>query len=161
MITQVGNDTGAPRMRQHDAIVAGLKRMAPHLEKAGIILTVEPLNDVKDHPGYYLTSSDEGFDIIREVGSPNVQLLFDIYHQVHMGENVMEKIEKNYDLITHFNIAGHPNRDAKLFDGGFDYDPVFRMLKEMGCEKALGLELFPKDPAISDALLDELRKRYL
>ena len=160
MITQVGNDTGAPRDEQHAAIVAGLRRVAPILEKAGIVMAVEPLNDVKDHPGYYLTRSQEGFEIIREVNSPNVRLLFDVYHQVHMDEDVMALIRENYDLIAHFHVAGHPNRDEKLFDGGFDYAPVFAMLQAMKCEKYIGLELFPKDTALAHALLDDLRAKY-
>ena len=43
---------------------------------------------MKDHKGYYLTSSEEGFEIIREVNSPNVRLLFDVYHQVHYSQAV-------------------------------------------------------------------------
>ena len=57
LITQVGQDTGAPRAQQHAAILSGLRRAAPLLEAANVTLLVEPLNDVKDHKGYYLTVS--------------------------------------------------------------------------------------------------------
>ena len=106
IITQVGQDTGAPRERQHEAIAQGLAAAAPMLEKAGVTLLVEPLNDVKDHKGYYLTDSAEGFDLIREVGSPNVRLLYDIYHQALMGEDVCARIRDNAALIGHFHAAG-------------------------------------------------------
>jgi len=142
MITQVGQDTGAPREEQHAAIVKGLKRMAPLLETAGVTLLVEPLNDVKDHKGYYLTDSNEGFDIIREVGSPNVKLLYDVYHQVHMGEDVLKRIEDNLDLIAHFHIAAHPNRDDRIFEN-FDYTAVFELLKKHDVQSPIGVELFP------------------
>ncbi len=157
LITQVGLATEAPRAVQHDAIVSGLKRMAPHLEKAGVTLLVEPLNDVKDHPGYYLTSSDEGFEIVRAVDSQNVRLLFDVYHQVHMGEDVLSKIERNLELIGHFHIAGHPNRDAELFTG-FDYRPVLEMIRRSGTSAPVGLELFPASPEQSMALLETLKE---
>ena len=141
LITQVGQDTGAPRAAQHQSIVEGLRAAAPLLEQAGVTLLVEPLNDVKDHPGYYLTDSNEGFDIIRQVNSPNVRLLFDIYHQVHMGEDVLARIRDNLPLIGHFHVAGHPRRDDKLFEN-FDYDPVFRLIAESKVQAPVGLELF-------------------
>lgn len=156
MITQVGQDTGAPRAEQHAAIVKGLKRMAPLLEKANVTLLVEPLNDVKDHKGYYLTDSNEGFDIIREVGSPNVRLLYDVYHQVHMGEDVLQRIEDNLSLISHFHIAAHPNRDDKIFDN-FDYTDVFALLAKHNVQSPVGVELFPANLEDTVALLKKLQ----
>lgn len=155
LITQVGNALSAPRMAQHDAIVTGLRRVVPLLAAAGVTLLVEPLNDVKDHIGYYLTDSNEGFDIIREVDSPNVRLLFDIYHQVHMGEDVLTRINDNLALIAHFHIAGHPKRDAGLFTN-FDYAPVLDMLRQSGTSAPVGLELMPATQAEAEALLDTL-----
>ncbi len=155
LITQVGNDTGAPREAQHAAIVKGLKRMAPLLEKANVTLLVEPLNDVKDHKGYYLTDSNEGFDIIREVNSPKVKLLYDVYHQVHMGEDVLRRIEDNLPLIAHFHIAAHPNRDDKIFEN-FDYTQVFQLLGKYNVTCPIGVELFPKTLEESVALLEKL-----
>lgn len=156
MITQVGQDTGAPRAEQHAAIVKGLKRMAPLLEKANVTLLVEPLNSVKDHKGYYLTDSNEGFDIIREVGSPNVKLLFDVYHQVHMGEDVLTRIEENLPLISHFHIAAHPNRDDKIFNN-FDYTAVFELLAKHNVQAPIGVELFPAKIEDTVVLLKKLQ----
>ena len=159
LITQVGDDTGAPRAVQHAAIVQGLKRVAPLLEEAGVTLLVEPLNDVKDHRGYYLTGSGEGFDIVREAGSPWVRLLYDVYHMVHMGEDVLGRIRDNMALIGHFHIAAHPNRDEKLFEG-FDYAPILALIRESGTQAPVGLELFPGSRTEADALLDTM-KMYL
>lgn len=159
IITQVGNDTGAPREEQHRAIVTGLRRMAPLLEAADVTLLVEPLNDVRDHIGYYLTDSNEGFDIVREAASKKIRLLFDVYHQVHMGEDVLSRIEQNIDLIAHFHIAGNPNRDHRLFDG-FDYAPVLNLIRETGTSAPVGLELFPPNRAEAEKVLERL-KEYL
>lgn len=156
LITQVGQCTGAPRAVQHAAIVKGLRRMAPLLEKANVTLLVEPLNDVKDHSGYFLTSSQEGFEIIREAGSPNVKLLFDVYHQVHMGEDVLGQIRDHLGDIGHFHIAGHPNRDDGIFSG-FDYRPVLELIRHGGTCAPVGLELFPGNPERAMALLEALK----
>lgn len=156
LITQVGQDTGKPRSAQHDAIVKGLMRVKPHLEKANVLLLVEPLNDVKDHKGYYLTSSQEGFDIIREVNSPNIKLLFDVYHQLHMGEDVIACIADHLDLIGHFHIAGFPDRDDKLFEC-YDYRPLLVFLNEQKVEAPVGLELFPGSMENTEAVLKALQ----
>lgn len=156
LITQVGSDTGAPRAQQHAAIAEGLRLAAPLLERAGVTLLVEPLNDVKDHKGYYLTSSAEGFDIIREVGSPNVRLLYDVYHQLHMGEDVLQCIRENLPLIGHIHIAGFPDRDERLFTG-FDHTPLLELLKQQNSPISVGIELFTADVDTSIALLRQLR----
>ena len=81
LIATTGNEMDIPREQQHAAIVAGLKGIAPVAEDAGITIVLEPLNILVDHGGYYLDTSKEGFEILREVDSPRVRLLFDIYHQ--------------------------------------------------------------------------------
>lgn len=156
LITQVGQDIGAPREQQHTSIVDGLRRMAPLLEKAGVTLLVEPLNDVKDHKGYYLTDSNEGFAIIREVNSPRVRLLYDVYHQLHMGEDVLARIEENLPLIGHFHIAGFPDRDDRIFEN-FDYAQLFELLSKHNVQAYVGVELFPGSVEATRALLAQLQ----
>lgn len=159
LLTQVGADTGEARALQHSRIVDTLKKAAPILEKANVTLLVEPLNDVKDHKGYYLTSSAEGFEIIREVGSSHVRLLFDVYHQLMMGERVLDMIRPNMEWIGHFHVAATPNRDECL-ENNPEYAILFEYLNRMGSRIPVGIELFPKEEARSDAILMKLA-RYL
>ena len=55
------------RAEQHASIVRALKGAAKIVEGSGVTLALEPLNDRVDHAGYYLTSTEEGLDIIDEV----------------------------------------------------------------------------------------------
>ena len=100
-ITQVGNDTGAPREVQHTAIVETLKAAKPILEQYGVTVMPEPLNVKVNHPGYYLTTASEAFDIIREVDSPFVKVVYDIYHQQVTEGDIIPTVTKNLDLIAH------------------------------------------------------------
>ena len=142
LITQVGQDTGAPRRDQHKAIVETLKQATPILEKYGVIVMPEPLNTYVNHPGYYLWSSLEGFDIIREVGHPNVKLIYDIYHQQIMEGNIIPTVKNNLDCIAHLHSAGHPGRNELQY-GETDYKAVFDAIDKMGYEGACGLEYKP------------------
>ena len=156
LITQVGPDTGADRAEQHHSIVNGLKAGAAILERAGVTVMVEPLNTKVDHPGYYLTSSAEAFDIVREVGSPNVKVVFDIYHQQVSEGNIIPNITQNLDCIAHLHAAGHPGRHELQF-GENDYVNIFTAVDKAGYEGACGLEYGPLlEPAESLAAAGKL-----
>jgi hydroxypyruvate isomerase len=144
LIALTGNDNGYPRELQRKSIVDGLKACAPLVEEAGITLLLEPLNMHVNHPGYFLASSVEGFSIIEEVGSPNVKLLYDIYHQQITEGNLIPTITRNIELIGHFHAAGHPGRN-ELDRGEIHYPAVFQAIDEAGYKGFVGLEYFPKD----------------
>lgn len=157
LITQVGQDTGAPREEQHAAIVETLMQAKPILEDSGIIIMLEPLNTYVNHPGYYLTSSAESFDIIHEVDHPLVKIVYDIYHQQVMEGNIIPSITNNLDCIAHLHGAGHPGRH-EMWYGENDYRVIIDAVDKAGYTGALGLEYGPlMDPVES---LIEARRRY-
>ena len=156
LITQVGADTGAERAAQRASIVDGLKAGAEILENAGVTVMIEPLNTKVNHPGYYLTSSEEAFGIVREVGSANVKVVFDIYHQQISEGNIIPNITENLNLIAHLHAAGHPGRHELQF-GENDYRNIFAAVDKAGYKGACGLEYGPLlDPEESLAAAMEL-----
>ena len=155
LITQVGQDTGAPREEQRASIVAALNAAKPILEEYGVTIMPEPLNTYVNHPGYYLWSSIEAFDIIREVDHPNVKLIYDIYHQQVMEGNIIPSVTKNLDLIAHLHSAGHPGRHELQY-GENDYNVIFDAIDKAGYTGACGLEYSPlMDPIESLKLAKE------
>ncbi|RAP73641.1 hydroxypyruvate isomerase family protein [Paenibacillus montanisoli] len=143
LIATVGQELAdVPREAQHQSIVDGLSAGAPLLEEAGITLVLEPLNTLVDHKGYYLSSSEEAFDIVRKVGSPNVKLVFDIYHQQITEGNLLANIIPNLELIGHFHAAGNPGRH-ELSSGELHYGRIFQAIEAAGYEGYMGLEYFP------------------
>ena len=147
LISQIGNDTGARREEQRQNIIEGLKLCVPLLEEAGITLVLEPLNIYVDHVGYYLYSSQEGFDIVEAIGSNKVRLLFDLYHQQIMEGNLITNSTNNIDKIAHFHAAGNPGRH-ELCIGEINYPEVFKAIDAAGYEGYIGFEYFPvEEPA--------------
>ena len=139
LIVTTGNELSMPRNLQHEAIVAGLKGIAPEAEAQGITLVLEPLNIRVDHKGYYLSTSDEGFDIVREVRSPRVKLLYDIYHQQITEGHLIPRITESIGLIGHFHCADVPGR-FEPGTGEINYVHVFRAIAETDYEGFIGLE---------------------
>lgn len=142
LITQVGQDTGAERARQHENIVLALKEAKPILETYGVTIMIEPLNTLVNHPGYYLWSSAEAFDIIREVNHPFVKVVYDIYHQQVMEGNIIPNITQNLDCIAHLHSAGHPGRHELQY-GENDYHVIFDAVDKAGYAGCCGLEYQP------------------
>src|SRR5438445_7930841 len=111
LVTLTGNELGGmPRSEQMSNAVAALRAAAPMLEKNGITAIIEILNTYVNHAGYFLYYVRDGAELIDRVGSPNVKLLFDIYHVQIMEGNLIENIRNNIDRIGHFHIGDVPGR---------------------------------------------------
>ena len=145
LITQVGQDTGAERQVQHDSIVAALTEAKPILESTGVTIMIEPLNTYVNQPGYYLWSSAEAFEIIRQVDYPFVKVVYDIYHQQVMEGNIIPSVTGNLDCIAHLHSAGHPGRHELQY-GENDYKVIFAAVDKAGYQGACGLEYNPLMP---------------
>ena len=105
LISQVGDvREDVHRAAQHDSLVEGLREVAPLLEQAKITLVIEPLNERVNHPGYYLVRSDEAFQIIDEVNSDYIKVVFDIYHQQVSEGDLTENIRSNIDKLSLIHI---------------------------------------------------------
>jgi hydroxypyruvate isomerase len=147
LISQGGDDTGARRDFQYNSVLEGLKAAADLLQGTDITLLLEPLNTKIDHRSVWLESSDEGFSLVKEAGSPNIRLLFDIYHQQISEGDILRRLEANIGLVGHIHCAGNPGRH-EIYRGELDYAFIFRELAGMAYRGSVGLEYFPtEDPA--------------
>lgn len=119
-----------------------LFELAPIAEKSGVTMVLEPLNVLVDHPGYFLDNSKIGFDILKKVNSPNIKLLYDIYHMQIMEGNIINTIEKNIDLIGHIHIADVPGR-MEPGTGEINYINIYNKLVELDYKNFAGFEYQP------------------
>ena len=146
MLVTTGNEIqGVKREVQHQSIVDGLKVAAEILESEDITLSLEPLNMLVNHKGYYLYTSEEGFQIVDEVGIPSVGLLYDIYHQQITEGNLIANITASIDKIAHFHVADVPGRHEPG-SGEINYRNVFKSISETGYKDLVGLEFWPACP---------------
>lgn len=130
------------RERQQEGIVSCLTAAVPILEKHGCIIVLEPLNILVNHMGYYLSTSGQGFEILKQVGSANVKLLYDVYHQQITEGNLIDVIRANIQAIGHFHIADVPGRHEPG-TGEINYENVFAAISESGYEGYVGCEYSP------------------
>jgi hydroxypyruvate isomerase len=152
LVVLTGNELGGmPRAEQMANAVAALREGAPLLEKNGVTAIIEILNTYVNHAGYFLYYVRDGAELVDRVASPNVKLLFDIYHVQIMEGNLIENIRMNIDRIGHFHVGDVPGRHEPG-TGEINYRNVFKAIYELGdrFQGSVALEYSPLAPLEQD-----------
>ena len=134
---------GLSQDQMNENLLTAYSKITAMAEKVSVTLVIEPLNSLVDHAGYYFDKTDEAVKLIRQINSPNLKLLYDVYHMQIMQGNILGFVEKNIDIIGHFHSAGVPGR-TELFDTELNYPAIIKKIDELGYEGCFGLEYFPK-----------------
>ena len=128
-----------------------LEKLAPLAKQNGITFVIEPLNTKVDHKGYSLSHSQPAFDLVREIGHPNIKVLYDAYHMQIMEGNVIETIKANVDAIGYFHVADVPGR-FEPGTGELNYKNIIAELKKAGYNGNVGFEFVPKNGKSMDTV---------
>lgn len=129
--------------------VEGYKQIVGYAEKKKINLSLEMLNTraddhpMKGHPGYQGDHIDYCMEIINQVGSPRLGLLFDIYHVQIMDGDLIRRIKQCKDAINHVHTAGNPGRGELDKNQEINYPPVLNALVDIGYKAYVGHEFIP------------------
>lgn len=146
LIVLVGPELDHPRQKMYDSVVECLWTVAPIAEEAGVSLLIEPLNTLVDHEGYFLERSRAGYEMVREVDSPAVGLLFDIYHQQIAEGNITANLIEFLDEIGHLHVADVPGRHEPG-TGELNYRNILSAVNDAGYDGYVGFEFRPaKEP---------------
>ncbi|MEW1811960.1 TIM barrel protein [Pseudarthrobacter phenanthrenivorans] len=143
LVVVAGDDTGQEADRQYDNVRAALSAGADILKGTGTRLLLEPLNsNVHYHSSSYLTSTATGLDLVRDVASDALRLLFDVYHSAMMDESPLQAIEGSLSWIGHVQVADIPER-SEPGTGNLDWNALLKGIIASGYEGYIGLEYQP------------------
>ncbi|GAA5063827.1 hydroxypyruvate isomerase [Thermocatellispora tengchongensis] len=146
-----GSGVGLPYMRravQHRTVVDALKAGADIAAEHGVVIVLENLNTKVDHPGTLFDTTAECLQAIREVGSPGLALLYDMYHSLQMGETPEREVAEAIDLVSHVQIADLPER-TEPGTGEIDWEARLRSLRDLGYTGPVGLEYVPTTASLA------------
>ncbi len=139
MIVLIGDGTeDIPFARQKENIRECLLAAAEAAEKANITLVVEPLNNI-DRQGYSMPYAADLLEILDQVDSAHVKMLYDMYHQSMMEDFDLEVIREKLHRIGHFHVADAPGRHEPG-TGNVDYVNHLREISRMDYDGYIGLE---------------------
>lgn len=138
-----GNRNGLSDEKGQAHCVEFLRRIVPQAEKAGVLLVMELLNSKVDHLDYQCDQTVWGVELCRQVDSPGLKLLYDIYHLQIMEGDIIRTIQQYHAWLGHYHTAGCPGR--KLMDRNQElyYPPIYRAIAATGYQGAIGHEFLP------------------
>lgn len=120
-------------------VIEALKRATAVLEPHGLVIVLEPLNTLRDHPGQFLTRVPQAYAICKAVDSPACKILFDAYHQQITEGNLIPNIDAAWDEIAYVQVGDNPGR-KEPGTGEVNYRNVFRHLHSKGYRGVVGME---------------------
>ena len=89
-----------------------------------------------------MTSADEGIEVVRAVNHPQVQFLYDIYHEQMDHGNLIDKLDKHIDQIGLIHIADVPGRHEPG-TGEINYANIYRKLAQLNYRHNVAMEFMP------------------
>jgi hydroxypyruvate isomerase len=137
---------------QHQACIETLKQAIPLVE--GKTINGQPLRllleciHLEENPKYFLTSANEAIDVVRAVNHPQVQFLYDIYHEQMSFGNLIDKLDKHIDIIGLIHIADVPGRHQPG-TGEINYGNIYKKLTELNYRHNVAMEFLPQGDAVA------------
>jgi hydroxypyruvate isomerase len=150
VITFSGNRVGMSDDEGARNTIAGLNRLKKVAEDNGVTICLELLNSKHDHHDYMCDHTAWGVRVVQEVNSPNVKLLYDIYHMQIMEGDLIDTIRANMQWIGHFHTGGVPGRHELDGTQEVQWDGVMRTIADAGFKGYVAHEFVPTgDPLVS------------
>jgi hydroxypyruvate isomerase len=150
VITFSGNRNGMSDEEGARNTIAGLNRVKKIAEDNGVVICLELLNSKVDHKDYMCDHTAWGVNVVQQVNSPNVKLLYDIYHMQIMEGDLVRTIRDNIQWIAHFHTGGVPGRHELDGTQEVQWDGVMRGIAATDFKGYVAHEFVPaRDPLTS------------
>jgi hydroxypyruvate isomerase len=150
VIAMFGNRKGISDAEGIAACSEGLKKIAPLAEENNVTICVELLNSKVDHKDYQGDHTAFGVEVMKNVASSRVKLLYDIYHMQIMEGDVIRTIRDNIAYLGHFHTGGVPGRHELDGTQELNWNAVAKAIADTGFKGFIAHEFVPtRDPLTS------------
>jgi hydroxypyruvate isomerase len=149
VITFSGNRRGMPDAEGLHNCAIGLNKIKALAEEKRVTVNLELLNSKVNHPDYMADHSAWGIELMKQVNSPSVKLLYDIYHMQIMEGDLMRTIKQNIAFFGHFHTGGNPGRHELDDTQEVNWHAVAKQIADTGFTGFVSHEFVPiKTPPI-------------
>lgn len=158
MIGLTGERKGQDSRKGIENCVTFLNKIKSHLEDKGVTISVEYLNSKVNHKDYDFDHMAYGVEMCKQVNSPRVKILYDIYHVQIMEGDIIRMMRDNIQHIGHFHTAGNPGRHEMDDTQELNYRGIAKAIAGLNFEGFVAHEYSPvRDPIAS---LEETLKLF-
>ncbi len=140
-----GNRRGMEDQEGIDNSVECLNRVKSLLEENGVTVIIELLNSKLNQKDYIGDNTPYCVGVVKGVNSPNVKVLYDIYHAQIMEGDVIRTIQDNHQWFGHYHTAGVPGRNDLDEHQELYYPAITRAVIDTGFKGFYAHEFRPKD----------------
>jgi hydroxypyruvate isomerase len=132
-------DRKLPLEIQTGRVIDTMRRAAEIVEPHGLVMVMEPLNTLTDHPGVFLQTIPQGFAVAKGVASPAVKVLADLYHEQIQAGNLIKSLDTCWDEIAYIQFGDNPGR-KEPGTGEINYRNIVRWLRARTFAGVIGME---------------------
>jgi hydroxypyruvate isomerase len=129
-------DRSLPLDIQLSNVIEGLRLGTEVLEKAGLVMVLEPLSD---NPDLFLRHSTQTYMVCKAVNSPSCKILFDMYHMQRNEGDIIKNMDRCWEEIGYLQIGDNPGRNEPT-TGEMNYKNIFKHVYIKGYKGILGME---------------------
>ena len=133
---------GVAKEKLRETLIENLRFAADKLKAAGLTLLTEPCNP-RTIPGFFLSGSKDGIEIIDAVRAPNLLLQYDIFHMQIVEGDLARTIERLLPRIGHMQLADVPDRHEPG-TGEINYGWLLAEIDRLGYQGWIGCEYLPR-----------------
>ena len=123
---------------QRANVIEALRRGAEIFEPHGLVMVLEPLNFF-NHPGLFLSTVPQAYEVCKAVNSPACKILDDLYHVQIQEGNLIPNIDRAWDEIGYFQVGDNPGRKEPT-TGEIHYQNVFKHIAKKSTDLIIGME---------------------
>lgn len=124
-----------PSEAEKRLLIELVEEVGRYAEDVGATSVLEPINRYETR---FFHTLDEAIEICKEVGSPNMKVMADLFHMSIEERDIAESIRRAGEYIHHIHLSDS-NRLLPGY-GHFDFKSAFAALQEIGYEGYMALE---------------------
>ena len=147
-----GEDPEACRRRSID----GMREVAAYAGRKGVLMALEPVNSIAIN---FINTTQEGLEVVREIGEPACTLMLDSNHMYIEDLDMVQSVYDARDVLSYVHVVD----SNRLYPGNrkLDFHAFLSALRGIGYDGWLSVEVFqrPSQDAALEKSITFLKKK--
>ena len=148
------NAVGISKDEAAKHLAEGLANAADHAQERGVKVLLETLSSDQSD---VVNTMAEAMEVVKSINHPAIQTMFDFHNTADETEPHDVLIRKYFDYIHHIHVQEMDGKHLGTGTGRTDFLVGFKVLKELGYDKWVSLEVFDFSPGPEKIAIDSMK----